>query len=50
MIEWSFPANVVGQIRGYSDAGIETFSGDSASYLARETCQNSLDAVLNEEK
>ena len=36
---------------GINDSGIETFRGQIISYLAREICQNSLDAKLsNEEK
>lgn len=41
---WSFPNNGGGQIRGISDAGIETFTGTEIQSLAREICQNSLDA------
>lgn len=42
---WNFPGNGNGQIRGLADAGIETFTGDEIRSLARETCQNSLDAI-----
>lgn len=45
MEEWNFPGNGNGQIRGISDAGIETFNGDEIKALAREICQNSLDAL-----
>lgn len=41
---WNFPNNGGGQIRGISDAGIETFTGTEIQSLAREICQNSLDA------
>ena len=44
-IRWSFPNNGGGQIRGISDAGIETFTGTEMKSLAREICQNSLDAA-----
>lgn len=43
-INWNFPNNGGGQIRGISDAGIETFTGTEIQSLAREICQNSLDA------
>lgn len=45
MEKWNFPENGNGQIRGYADAGIETFNGDEIKALAREICQNSLDAL-----
>lgn len=44
--EWKFPHNGYGQVRGVSDAGIETFTGTEIQSLAREVCQNSLDAVV----
>lgn len=43
-IGWKFPHNGYGQVRGVSDAGIETFKGTELQSLAREICQNSLDA------
>lgn len=43
--EWNFPNNGCGQTRGISDAGIETFTGTEIQSLAREICQNSLDAA-----
>ena len=45
-IEWKFPHNGFGQVRGVSDAGIETFTGTEIQSLAREICQNSLDAAV----
>ena len=48
MIGWNFPSNGGGQIRGIADAGIETFTGKKISSLARETCQNSLDAAIDD--
>lgn len=48
MIGWNFPSNGGGQIRGIADAGIQTFTGKEISSLAREICQNSLDAAANE--
>lgn len=50
MVIWNFPNNNGGQIRGVSDAGIETFNGREIPSLAREICQNSLDAVDNQEE
>ena len=47
-MKWNFPANSDGQIRGWSEAGIQTFTGNKTAALAREICQNSLDAALNE--
>lgn len=44
MIKWNFPSNGGGVISGISDAGIETFKGTPYKALAREICQNSLDA------
>ena len=48
MIGWNFPSNGGGQIRGIAEAGIETFTGKKISSLAREICQNSLDAAADE--
>lgn len=48
MIKWNFPGNQDGQIKGVADAGIENFNGAELSSLARENCQNSLDAALND--
>ena len=48
MISWNFPGNQDGQIKGVADAGIENFNGTELSSLARENCQNSLDAALDE--
>ena len=47
-MEWSFPSTNNGQIKGVADAGIETFQGDGIKALTRETCQNSLDAVIDD--
>ncbi len=44
--KWNFPHNGYGQVRGVSDAGIETFTGTEIKSLAREICQNSLDAAV----
>lgn len=50
MEEWNFPSNNDAGITGISDAGIETFRGAPYKSLAREICQNSLDACLVEDK
>ncbi|SFK67240.1 hypothetical protein SAMN04488569_10703 [Marinilactibacillus piezotolerans] len=39
-----FPSNNGGEVKGISDSGIETFSGNSIKGLGREIIQNSLDA------
>ena len=39
-----------GDRSGINDSGIETFRGQIVSYLAREICQNSLDAKLPDEE
>ena len=47
MINWNFPSNNNGDINGISNAGIETFRGAPYESLAREICQNSLDAKFD---
>lgn len=47
MSNWVFPSNNFGQINGIADSGVETFRGTPIRSLAREICQNSLDATLN---
>lgn len=49
MIGWNFPSNQDGQIKGVSDAGIENFNGTELISLARENCQNSLDAAIDDD-
>jgi hypothetical protein len=46
-MKWSFPSNNNGDINGISNSGVETFQGTPLKSLAREICQNSLDAALN---
>lgn len=46
-IGWNFPSNNNSEIIGIGEAGIETFKGSLFSSLAREICQNSLDARVN---
>ena len=44
MQRWDFPSNNYGQIYGIADSGVENFRGAPMKSLAREICQNSLDA------
>lgn len=46
---WNFPSNNGGQINGIANAGIETFNGKLIQSIARENCQNSLDAIRDGE-
>lgn len=46
-IGWIFPKNNNGPITGIGEAGVETFKGSPFNSLAREICQNSLDARLD---
>ena len=48
--KWNFPSNNYGQICGIADSGVETFKGTPIKSLAREICQNSLDAGLENDK
>lgn len=45
--KWNFPSNNYGQIFGIADSGVETFKGTPIKSLAREICQNSIDANLD---
>lgn len=44
--KWRFPFSNGGEKRGLNDSGIEIFNDNPIKSLAREICQNSLDAVL----
>lgn len=44
MIQWRFPSNDHGENKGINDSGVSTFRGTPLKSLAREICQNSLDA------
>lgn len=48
MIKWNFPSRNNGQIEGFSNPGLAWFKGNPLQALAREICQNSLDAVNDE--
>lgn len=47
---WNFPATVGGNINSINHAGLETFRGNALESLTREICQNSLDAVRDDDK
>lgn len=47
-INWSFISNQHGEIKGINDSGVATFRGTPLKSLAREICQNSLDAFVDE--
>ena len=47
-IKWSFNSNQGGEIKGINDSGVATFRGTPLKSLAREICQNSLDAFVDE--
>ena len=49
-IKWRFQSNQGGEINGISDPGIESFKGTPLKSLAREICQNSLDAQKDFDK
>ncbi len=49
-IKWRFQSNQGGEINGISDPGIESFKGTPLKSLAREICQNSLDAQKENDK
>lgn len=44
MIGWSFPSNADGEDEDLNNPGIESFRNSPLTSLAREICQNSLDA------
>lgn len=49
-VEWDFPSNNYGTLNGIGEAGIETFKGAPYRSLAREICQNALDARASQDK
>ena len=49
MIGWSFPSRNNGDIEGFSNPALEWFKGSPLRALAREVCQNSLDAQYDED-
>ena len=46
--KWNFISNQHGEIKGINDSGVATFRGTPLKSLAREICQNSLDAFVDE--
>ncbi len=50
MIGWSFPSRNNGDIEGFSNPALEWFKGNPLRALAREICQNSLDAQYDEDE
>lgn len=48
MVEWRFPSNDYGENKGINDSGVALFRGTPLKSLAREICQNSLDAAIGE--
>lgn len=44
MKKWFFPSRGFGDIEGFSNPGLEMFKGEPLRAMAREICQNSLDA------
>lgn len=49
MIKWRFPINDDGEMKGFNDNGTANFRGTPLKSLAREICQNSLDASNSNE-
>ena len=45
MAVWRFPSNDYGENKGINDSGVSMFRGTPLKSLAREICQNSLDAA-----
>ena len=45
MSDWFFPSRGYGETEGFSNPGLEMFKGEPIRAMAREICQNSLDAV-----
>ncbi len=49
-MKWKFPSRNYGDLEGYANPGLQWFKDDPLKALAREVCQNSLDAIDDEEK
>ena len=47
-MQWKFPSRNFGETEGYGNPGLEWFKDDPLKALAREICQNSLDACYDE--
>ena len=50
MKKWFFPSRGYGELEGFSNPGIEMFKGEPLRAMAREVCQNSLDARIENGK
>lgn len=48
MFKWRFPSNDYGENKGINDSGVAMFRGTPLKSLAREICQNSLDAAIKD--
>ena len=48
-MQWYFPPNNDADIIGINNSGVETFQGTPLKSLAREICQNSIDASISDE-
>ena len=48
MFKWRFPSNDYGENKGINDSGVAMFRGTPLQSLAREICQNSLDAAIKD--
>lgn len=49
-MRWMFPSRAGGEYEGWGNGSLEMFKGDPIKSLAREICQNSLDARDDKEK
>ena len=49
-MNWNFPSRDHGEEEGYANPGLQLFKDDTIKGLAREICQNSLDAYDDENK
>ncbi len=47
-MNWNFPTRDNGEEEGYANPGLQLFKDDTIKGLAREICQNSLDAYCDE--
>lgn len=50
MKKWFFPSRGFGATEGFSNPGLEMFKGEPIRAMAREVCQNSLDAKKNNDQ
>ena len=50
MDKWFFPSTDHGAIEGFNNPGLAMFKGEPIRAMAREICQNSLDARKSNNK